>query len=86
MERRAESIVVVDTFANLTKDVGGKPLAPEQLPGLLRELKERRAELQVEVQAKWRLGDTDFDAWLCVLAVGGVLTTEWLLRKRWGLV
>jgi hypothetical protein len=73
-------------LANLTKEVGGKPLAPEQLPGLLRELKERREELQVEVQVKWRLGDTGLDAWLFVLAIVGFLTTEWLLRKRWGLV
>lgn len=73
-------------LANLTKEAGGKPLAPEQLSGLLRELKDRREELQVEVQAKWRLGDTAFDAWLFVLAVITLLTTEWLLRKRWGLV
>ena len=73
-------------LANLTKEVGGKPLAPEQLSELLRELKERREELQVEVQVKWRLGDTGLDSWLFVLAVIGFLSTEWLLRKRWGLV
>ncbi|MBC8351968.1 MAG: hypothetical protein H8E66_08255 [Planctomycetes bacterium] len=73
-------------LANLTKEAGGKPLAPEQLVGLLRELKERREELEVEVQTKWRLGDTAFDAWLFVLAVIGFLTIEWLMRKRWGLV
>ncbi len=73
-------------LADLTKDAGGKALAPEQLPALLRELKERREELQVEVQVKWRLGDTAPDAWLFVLTVVGLLTSEWLLRKRWGLV
>ncbi|HUG70185.1 MAG TPA: glutamine amidotransferase [Pirellulaceae bacterium] len=73
-------------LAALTKESGGKPLAPEQLPGLLRELKERREELQVEIQVKWRLGDTALDAWLFVLAVVSCLTLEWVLRKHWGLV
>ncbi|MDA1052432.1 MAG: glutamine amidotransferase [Planctomycetota bacterium] len=73
-------------LANLTKEAGGKPLAPEQLPALLREIKQRRTELQVEVQTKWRLGDTALDAWLFILGVIGLLTIEWLLRKRWGLV
>jgi len=73
-------------LAALTKESGGKPLAPEQLPSLLRELKERREELLVEVQVKWQLGDTALDAWLFVLTVVSCLTVEWLLRKRWGLV
>jgi uncharacterized membrane protein len=73
-------------LANLTTTSGGQPLAPEQLPDLLRELKQRRAELQVDVQTKWQLGDTAFDAWLFVLCVVGLLTTEWVMRKRWGLV
>jgi uncharacterized membrane protein len=73
-------------LANLTKEAGGKPLAREQLPDLLQELKSRREELEVKVRTKWRLGDTAFDAWLFVLSVVGLLTVEWLLRKRWGLV
>lgn len=73
-------------LAALTKESGGKALAPEQLPDLLRDLKQRREELLVEVQTKWQLGDTALDAWLFVLAVVGLLTSEWVLRKRWGLV
>jgi len=73
-------------LANLTREAGGQPLAPEQLPGLLRDLQDRREELQVEVQTKWQLGDTALDAWLFFLAVVALLTAEWALRKRWGLV
>ena len=73
-------------LANLTSDAGGKPLAPEQLPELLRQFTERREELEVEVQTKWQLGDTALDAWLFVLTVVCLLTGEWVLRKRWGLV
>lgn len=73
-------------LAALTKESGGQTLAPEQLPDLLRDLKQRREELQIEVQTKWQLGDTALDAWLFVLAVVGLLTAEWVLRKRWGMV
>lgn len=73
-------------LAEMTKAFGGQALAPEQLPDLLRSLRERREELQVEVQVKWQLGDTALDAWLFVIAVVSLLTSEWVLRKRWGLV
>ncbi len=73
-------------LANLTAEAGGKVLAPEQLSGLLDEIKQRQSELQIEVQTKWQLGDTAADAWLFVLTVVGLLTGEWILRKRWGFV
>ena len=73
-------------LANQTKESGGEPLAAEQLPALMRELKERRDELEIEVQSKWQLGDTALDAWTMLLLLIGLLTTEWVLRKKWGLV
>ncbi len=73
-------------LANLTQEVGGQAIAPEQFPQLLDQFRQRRAELEVEVQAKWQLGDTALDAWLFVLCVVSLLTVEWALRKRWGLV
>lgn len=69
-----------------TKDVGGRPVSPEELPQLLREIKERQSESQVEVQTKWQLGDTAADSWLYLLVFASILTGEWVLRKRWGLV
>jgi len=73
-------------LANLTKDAGGRPVAPEQLPDLLRELTERRPEMQIEIESRWQLGDTAADAWLFLLGLVGLLTAEWIVRKRWGLV
>ena len=73
-------------LANLTKAAGGRPVAPEQVPGLLRELRERRPQMLVEVQSRWQLADTALDAWLFLLCIVGLLAGEWILRKRWGLV
>jgi uncharacterized membrane protein len=73
-------------IANLTKEAGGEPIAPEQLPDLMKKLKERRDELEIEVQAKWQLGDTALDAWTMLLLLVSIMSVEWFLRKRWGLV
>lgn len=69
-----------------TKDAGGRMVSSEELPKLLQEIKERRHESEIEVQSKWQLGDTALDAWLFLIILVGVLTAEWALRKKWGLV
>lgn len=73
-------------LADLTRDHGGRVVAPEGLPALLAELAEKSRSVQVEVQTSWRLGDTALDAWLVFLAMVALLSAEWYLRKRWGLV
>ena len=70
----------------MTKEVGGRVLAPEDLPALLREIRDRPPQMEVEVQTKWQLADTARDAWLFFLACVLLLTGEWFLRKKWGLV
>ena len=52
----------------------------------MKKLKERRDELEIDVQAKWQLGDTALDSWMMLLMLVGLLTGEWFLRKKWGLV
>jgi hypothetical protein len=69
-----------------TKEAGGKLISPEELPKLMRDIKDRRHESEIEVQSKWQLGDTSLDAWLFLIALVGVLTAEWVVRKKWGLV
>jgi uncharacterized membrane protein len=73
-------------LAMQTKDAGGRPVSPEELPELIREIKQKQSESQVEVQTKWQLADTAGDSWLFLLVFSGVLTAEWVLRKKWGLV
>ena len=73
-------------LATLTRDAGGKALAPEQLSELLQQLQENPPELMQEVLTRWQLGDTWWDAWLLLLALVTLLGGEWFLRKMWGLV
>jgi hypothetical protein len=66
----------------LAKMTGGESLAPEQLPGLLDELKKVPEQLQIAVQTKRPL----WDGWPLFLLLLVLLGAEWFLRKRWGLV
>ncbi|MBM3999105.1 MAG: hypothetical protein FJ297_06105 [Planctomycetes bacterium] len=72
-------------LAVLTRDLGGRVVAPEELAALLAELKAKLPADRLEIQRRWRLGDTAWDAWLFFLLVTGLLSAEWYFRKRWGL-
>jgi hypothetical protein len=73
-------------IAALTKDAGGRLLAPEQLSQVLKDLKKRLPQEKLEVQKRWRLADTWWDAWLFFVILVAALGTEWGLRKKWGMV
>ncbi len=73
-------------LAAMTSDAGGRLIAPEQLVGVLEELRDQPPEMDIEIQTKWQLGDTPRDAWLLLLLLVTLLTTEWTLRKRWAMV
>lgn len=72
-------------LAQITKDVGGRTVAPEELPSLMRELAAKKPEMEIR-QIKWRLGDSTMSAWGWLIAFASLLGTEWWLRKKWGLV
>ncbi|HBO42343.1 MAG TPA: hypothetical protein DD670_00060 [Planctomycetaceae bacterium] len=61
---------------------GGRSIAPEQLPELLRELVEKTEHLEEKTEIK----QTWWDTWPFFLLFVGLLSIEWFLRKRWGLV
>ena len=73
-------------LAEQTQAAGGKLIAPEQLLDLLEEIRQRRDEREITIQTQRRFGDGIPDASLLLLAFVGLLTAEWFLRKRWGLV
>lgn len=73
------------SLAAWTKAEGGRPVAPEELPKLIKDLADKPQEYEVR-QTRWKLASTATDAWLFFLALTGLLTTEWWLRKKWGLV
>lgn len=77
---------LLDMLAKMTARVGGKAIAPEQLAGLLKQIKDTPPKDEIETQSKWQLGDTSIDAWTFFLLLVLLLSAEWFLRKKWGLV
>ncbi len=70
------------TMGSLAAMTGGKSLAPEELPALIRSLTENTEQLDVQRETK----KTFWDTWAFFLTVVALLGVEWYLRKRWGLV
>ena len=70
------------TMESLAAMTGGQSLAPEQLPELIKRLVEETQYLEVQHETK----KTFWDTWAFFLILVGLLTVEWYLRKRWGLV
>jgi hypothetical protein len=73
-------------MADLTSPWGGRLVPPAEFGRLLDELASRAPELKIEVPVKWRIGDTWQDALAVVIAWLMFMTSEWFLRKKWGLV
>jgi hypothetical protein len=72
-------------LANLTSSSGGRMLAREELPDLLRQLQKLPEEIAIERETRWRVAGTTADAWAFFLAMAALLIGEWGLRKKWGL-
>jgi uncharacterized membrane protein len=68
-------------LADISTITGGRSLPPEQLSGLIEELIKQSDEL-VE---KRETTNTFFDSWWVLLAFIVIMSTEWGLRKYWGL-
>lgn len=77
---------LLDMLARMTSRVGGRAIAPEQFSSLVDEIKANPPENDIEIQSKWQLGDRWWDAWGSFLFMSLVLSLDWFLRKKWGLV
>ena len=73
-------------LSQITAEWGGKLWAPQELRSLLKQIRTRPPEMEIEIQTRWQVGDTAGDAWLFFFLMLGLLAAEWFLRKRWGLV
>lgn len=76
----------LNRLAERTVDYGGRLVEPEALSAVLKELAERSPKMKIDVPLKWQLGDTWYDALVYVLMFAALITWEWWLRKKWGLV
>lgn len=82
LDRPAAEPTLMAQLADMTKPAGGAAMAAEELPDLLKRLANKPPELKEEVIAKV----TYWDRWPFFLMFVGLLSGEWYLRKRWGLV
>lgn len=73
-------------LAYQTREFGGQVYQPEEFESLLNEILRLAPENKIEIPKRWRLADTWQDALAFVLLFVGLLTVEWFLRKKWGLV
>lgn len=73
-------------LAAMTADHGGRAVAPEDLPNLLQQIQRKPPKLKIEVPIRWQLGSTLRSAGLLLMCIVTLLTIEWMLRKKWGLV
>ena len=71
-------------LAEMTKQAGGRVVPPEQLNDFIKEIRERPPETKLEVQSKWRFGDTSADTWPFFAIFVGLMASDWYLRKKWG--
>ena len=69
-------------LAQTTKAAGGRAVVPEELAKLCKELRVQPRDLEVAVETK----QTPWDKPWFFLLVVAMLSGEWYLRKKWGLV
>lgn len=74
------------SLADLTQETGGRALAPEEFPGLLENLADNLGALDVKVHKTWQFPGSEKVGWPFFLLVVALLSSEWVLRKKWGLV
>ncbi len=70
-----------DLMRQIATITGGAPLKPEDLSGWAQRLVERKFGDLTQVRTV-----TLWDNWWALFAFVGLMTAEWTLRKRWGLV
>jgi hypothetical protein len=81
LDNAAADPTLLASLSAMTKEVGGRSLAPEELGELLRAIQQKPAEMEVETIIK----QTPWDTWPFFLMFVALISGEWYLRKRWGL-
>ncbi len=82
----AADIDQLKRLAERTATWGGRLISPADLPAALDEFAELVPNLEIDVPLQWQIGDTLADSLVYVLLFAGLLTIEWWLRKKWGMV
>ena len=73
-------------LASQTSEFGGMAIGPEQLAEVLDQYIENPPTTKIEIPTKQRLGGEFWSSLMFLVMFVGLLSVEWLLRKKWGLV
>jgi hypothetical protein len=78
--------VYLRQLAELTADHGGAAFAPDEIDALIETIKQRRRQAETPIVERFRLGDGPISGWLLFTLFAAALSSEWFLRRQWGLV
>jgi uncharacterized membrane protein len=78
--------VYMKQLADLTSNHGGESFDPQRIDDLVETIAEKRQSAETPMIEKKRLGDGPRSGWLVFVLFAGTLSTEWFLRRRWGMV
>ena len=73
-------------LANQTRDFGGKLINAEDLSAVLDAMIEDPPVEKIQIPTKWKFGETMSHSLAFLMVFVALLATEWVLRKKWGLV
>lgn len=85
LSRPLAEIAQMEQLAALTRSAGGRTFRPDQIDALVETIAALRQKAVLPVVEKYRLGDDPLSGWVLMIGFIGLMSTEWFLRKRWGL-
>lgn len=86
LARPFADLTYMNQLSAQTTASGGASYLPSQIQELVDRIAELRRTSSSPVVQKYRLGDTAITAWPLFLAILVLISTEWILRRKWGLV
>lgn len=86
LARPFADLTYMNQLSAQTTASGGASYMPSQIQELIDRIAELRRTSSSPVVEKYRLGDTAATAWPLFLAILILISTEWILRRKWGLV
>ncbi len=77
--------VYLRQLAELTSRNGGAAFTPDETDALVETIKQHRRQAETPIVEKFRLGDDPFTGWLLFGCFALAISSEWFLRRKWGL-
>ena len=76
----------IQALTQVTSAAGGRTIAMEQLPELIKSIIDNPPETEEEIEMRWQFADQPKGAWSYFICFVVVLSGEWWLRKKWHMV